>query len=392
MRSHIFGGSMIVAGTAIGAGMLALPVATAAGGFFPSILIYLLCYVFMLVTGLFVAELCLKSTKETNLISIASNYMGKWGRYVTWALYLFLFYTLTVAYITAGGLLVSQVTGFSQILSMTFFTLALGLVVFLGTAIVDRCNLFLIAGLVISYIAFLFYSWSHIEPTRLLHIAWPKAFLALPVIFTSFSYQGTVPSLVTYLQRDPKKIRWAIIIGTSVVFVFYLLFQFFILGSIPLEGLLQAKDEGNTAISPLAMLSGREGAYLFGQFFSFFAVTTSFLGVTLGLFDFFSDGLQLRKRGKTKFLIAFCTFIPPLCISLVYPGIFLVALGYAGGIGCALLLGLLPTLWIWSSRFIRKEAGKKIISGGRLFLLFLFAFVLFELGIEVIGEILRLTS
>ncbi len=392
MRSHIFGGSMIVAGTAIGAGMLALPVATAEGGFLPSILIYSLCYLFMLVTGLFVAELCLKSEKEVNLISIANKYMGKKGRYLTWGLYLFLFYTLTIAYITAGGNLISQVTGYSTFFTMPLFTLLFGSLVYVGTQAVDRSNLLLITGLIISYLIFLFFTADHIDVTRLSHLAWPKAFLALPVIFTSFSYQGTVPSLVTYLGRDSSKIRWAIVIGTTLVFLVYLLFQFFILGSIPLQGLIEAKKAGNTAISPLAELSGREKAYLFGQLFSFFAVTTSFLGVTLGLFDFFSDGLRLKKRGKTKAIVAFFTFVPPLCISLIYPGIFLIALGYAGGIGCALLLGLLPSLWIWSSRFIRKEGGKKIISGGRLFLLFLFAFVLFELSIEVIGELLRLTS
>jgi tyrosine-specific transport protein len=47
---HLVGGTLLVAGTSIGVGMLALPVATAAGGFLPSLMIYFLCWFFMLCT------------------------------------------------------------------------------------------------------------------------------------------------------------------------------------------------------------------------------------------------------------------------------------------------------------------------------------------------------
>ncbi|HKZ00308.1 MAG TPA: aromatic amino acid transport family protein, partial [Rhabdochlamydiaceae bacterium] len=53
---HLLGGILLVAGTSIGVGMLALPVATAAGGFVPSLLIYLICWIFMMCTGLLILE------------------------------------------------------------------------------------------------------------------------------------------------------------------------------------------------------------------------------------------------------------------------------------------------------------------------------------------------
>ena len=36
-HAHILGGAFLVAGTSIGAGMLALPIVSAMGGFFPAI-------------------------------------------------------------------------------------------------------------------------------------------------------------------------------------------------------------------------------------------------------------------------------------------------------------------------------------------------------------------
>ena len=70
---HVFGGALLVCGTSVGAGMLALPIATASGGFFPSVLIFFLCYLFMMATGLLFMEIALKMPKDSNIISIAAH-------------------------------------------------------------------------------------------------------------------------------------------------------------------------------------------------------------------------------------------------------------------------------------------------------------------------------
>ena len=41
-KGSVFGGSLLVAGTSIGGGMLALPVLTSLAGFIPSFIVYLL--------------------------------------------------------------------------------------------------------------------------------------------------------------------------------------------------------------------------------------------------------------------------------------------------------------------------------------------------------------
>ncbi|MES2272690.1 MAG: aromatic amino acid transport family protein, partial [Chlamydiota bacterium] len=56
--SPVFGGTLLVAGTSIGAGMLALPVVTASGGFLPALFVYFLCWLFMTCTGLLLLEIC----------------------------------------------------------------------------------------------------------------------------------------------------------------------------------------------------------------------------------------------------------------------------------------------------------------------------------------------
>ena len=51
--SRYLGGILLVAGTTIGAGMLALPVSTAFMGFYPSLLIFAICWFFMLISAVF---------------------------------------------------------------------------------------------------------------------------------------------------------------------------------------------------------------------------------------------------------------------------------------------------------------------------------------------------
>lgn len=384
---HLWGGTLLVAGTSIGAGMLALPVVTAEGGFWPSCLIYLFCWAFMTCTGLLFLEICLKLPPNANIVSMAGAYLGRGGIAFAWALYLFLFYCLTVAYISGGGGLLLEWTRLSipPIAGQAIFILLFAPFVYFGARAVDRINRFLMVGLILSYVAFIVFGLPHVQPALFSHVHWGASLHALPVIFTSFSYQGVIPSLTAYMKRDAKQIRIAIIVGTAITFAVYLLWEFLILGIVPVEGengLAAARAQGLTAASPLRTHTGVGAVYAIGQCFAFFAITTSFLGVTLGLMDFLADGLKLPKLGWRRVWLACLTFGPPAAIAFIRPGIFIQALIFAGGIGCALLLGFLPTLLAWVSRARSSEPVQ--LPGGRFILMLLFLFVIIELAFEII--------
>ena len=55
---------------------------------------------------------------------------------------------------------------------------------------------------------------------------------------------GDHPHLMTYMDRDVKKVRISIILGTSIPLLVYLVWETLILGIVPIEGpggLLEAK-------------------------------------------------------------------------------------------------------------------------------------------------------
>lgn len=385
-KRKVLGGGLLVAGTSIGAGMLGLPISTGVGGFWPAVFIFCLCWLFSTSTGFLLLEISLKMPRGANLISMSEQYLGKFGKFCSWILYLFLFYCLSVAYIAVGGPLLVEASGEMSWLGSVFFTVFLGFFVYVGAKYVDRINFWLMVGLIGTYLAFLFFGAKFVQPHLLAQASWFPASLALPVIFTSFSYQGIVPSLTHYLQSDARKVRQAILLGTSIAFVVYIVWEVLILGMIPVKGsygLFEAQRLGEIGSEALKYHTGSEILFTIQQYFAFFAIATSFLGVNLGLFDFLSDGLKISKRGWGKVWLAVITFIPPLFIALSNPHIFLTALGYAGGVGAALLLGLIPILMVWVARYRRKEMSGRQLIGGRFLLVCLIVFVLINLWIQL---------
>lgn len=365
-----------MAGTAIGGGMLALPVLTAAAGFLPAVCIYIICWLFMVGTGFLFAEIFLWQKEEINIVSMAKMTLGIPGQIVAWALYLFLFYSLTVAYTSAGGNLVTDLLpnlprgGGSLIFVVLFAPF-----VILGPGACDRLNWLLMAGLILSFALFFFSAVPKVEGELLAHSDWSKMLLAVPVIFTSFGFQGLVPTLSNYLQRDSKRIKRAILWGSSIPLLVYIVWEILILGVVPLEGLQLAQQMGQSAVYPLRAVLHLPWLYTVGEFFAFFSIVTSFLGVTLGMLDFLADGLSVKKTALGRLFVAALIFVPAIAISMSNPAIFLNALSYGGGFGCALILGLMPIVMAISGRYILKKEGERLLFGGLPLLLIMTIFI-----------------
>ena len=389
MKGNVLKGSLLIAGTSIGGGMLALPVLTSLGGFIPSLVIYLVCWIFMASTGLLFLEVSQWIGTETNIVTMAKTTLGIPGQIATWLIYLFLFYCLTVAYIVGCGNLVTELLNnqIPQWLGFLVFLAVFIPLVYAGAKWVSKINLFLMFGLGLSFFLFVLLGWRSVNPEHLTYKNWSLSLLGLPIAFTSFAYQGIIPTLVNYFDHDIPKARKAILIGSFIPLIAYIIWQWLILGIVPTfgpGGLQETMEAGQNAVYPLKNFIEAPSIYIIAQFFAFFALVTSFLGVTLGLVDFLADGLAVPKTSFNKVWLCALVFLPPLFIAILYPHIFLKALDYAGGYGCALLLGLMPILMVWAGRYYQKRTADYPFPGGKLALLALLAFILIELAVEVL--------
>ena len=152
-KGSVLGGALLIAGSCIGAGMLALPIMTGIAGFVPSIILLVIACIFMVSTAILLVEAYQWFDKPINLLSMIETTMGKTGRAASWFLYLFLFYALIVAYLSAIGNHIHQFMDFPDWVGSTFFALLFGSLVYFGTGCVDYSNRLLMLGKIVSYLA-----------------------------------------------------------------------------------------------------------------------------------------------------------------------------------------------------------------------------------------------
>lgn len=372
-NKRIFGGTMLITGCCIGAGMIGLPVLSAVAGFLPSTLAMIFSYIFTTLTGLLILEATLWFEKRVNLPTIVASTLGKPGKYLTMGLFLFLFYCLFVAYIDGGGILMSSVlsaafnTTLSRTLGMiTCIALVAG-ITYAGTRTADYINRLLLIGLVITYFALIFAGMPYIAKENLSHVNFSASIAVVPILLICFGYQNLVPSITYYLKKNVNAIRFAIIIGNLIPFFIYMLWNFVILGMLPATHTSTA-GEADTVIQLLQNALPEVSVISFVKAFSLFALLTSFIPSAISFVDFLKDAMvtTFHQTKRHDFLVYNLVFIPPFICALIYPHIFLRALSFAGGFIDVLLFGVLPATVVLIGRNVKKISGPYTVIGGNL--------------------------
>lgn len=385
----VIGGMLLVAGSCIGAGMLALPILTGLAGFFPSLTMLVLSWAFMTFTGLLLVEVIGWFKGQVNLISMCKEALGEKGRWTAWFAYLFLFYSLLVAYTAASGSIFSAILDSLFHISVPgwaasiFFTVLFGWIVYLGTRTVDLFNRVLMVGLIAAYLGMIALGISRIDSALLLHSAPQYTLLSLPVLVVSFGFQNMIPSLSSYLKGDLRRVRITIVGGSLITLVVYLVWSLLVLGVVEPMAIHDSYTRGEEATIALRAVLGSSAISHFAQGFAFFAIVTSFLAQGLTLTHFLADGFKVTPTRKNLWWLCSLALVPPLAFALYNPQIFFKALSFAGGICAMILFGILPVSMAWVGRYQRKHTSPYHVSGGKPVLLIALLFSLLVIGCEV---------
>jgi tyrosine-specific transport protein len=381
---------LLIIGTSVGAGMLGLPIAAAQLGFTGSIIMLCTCWLIMLAGAFLILEVCLWMPQNTNLISMAKATIGPFGQLVAWTSYLLLLYSLLCAYIAGGSDLLHNALLLVGVhlpsgLTSFIFTLALGSVVYLGTSSVDKTNrVFMIIKFstyfIVIFLLLPFISFTYLAAGNMYYLT---SISAISVSTAAFGWAILIPTLRVYFDGDIKKLKLAIVLGSIAPLICYIIWDAVIMGVLPLSGdnslgyISHSSNSTSNLVDTLSSTVHAKTITVFIKLFTSVCVLTSFLGVSLCLTDFFSDGLKLEKKGRNKFLIHSLTFIPALSIVMFFPNIFIKALEYAG-INAAILLILLPAWMTWKGRYHREMTSEFRVPAGKfvLFILILFSITL----------------
>ena len=389
---------MIVAGTCIGAGMLALPVSTAASGFTYSTMAFCFTWIMMMLSALLMLEASLWYKEDANLITMMKSTWGVSGAIVTWIIYVLFLYALMTAYASgAAGILGKGLAlmGLPETWGPALLAVLFGVIVYMGAAYVDWVNRLMMIGLFVAYLILVFTIVPKLSPELLLE-GHPKYLWSVgPLLVTSFGFHLTIPSLKNYLDGDAKRLRLAILVGGFIPLVVYLLWELLILGVIPLQGessllaILHGEQQGKHAVIELTQILSdmlhNPKVTFFSRLFGLCAILTSFIGVSLGLFDFFADGFKMHKTHKNKLILAVLTFLPPILIAAYCPR-FISALHYAG-LFAAILLILLPALIVWKGRYGAVKESHYRVWGGKPLIIAVILFGVSILALEILHHL-----
>ena len=351
------GSTLLVAGTMIGAGMLAMPLTSAGIGFGFTLVLLLGLWALLTFSALLFVELYQTAESDAGIGTLAEQYFGKAGRIIATAVLIIFLYALIAAYVSGGGSLLKDLLpeSFGDKVSILLFTVIFGSFIVIGTHSVDKINRVLFFVMLAAFAVVLSLMLPEIKFDNLMATPIDNALIisASPVFFTAFGFHGSIPSLNKYLDGNVKALRISILAGSAITLCAYILWQMSTHGLLTQNEFLQILKEDATlnglvkatlAITGSNMIAGAV------KLFSTLALVTSFLGVGLGLLECIEDLLKRSFNiSAGRISLGLMTFIPPLVFALFYPEGFILALGYAGQM-FAFYAVVLPVSLVWKAR------------------------------------------
>ena len=364
------GSTLLVAGTMIGAGMLAMPLTSAGIGFGFTLVLLLGLWALLTFSALLFVELYQTAESDAGIGTLAEQYFGKAGRIIATAVLIIFLYALIAAYISGGGSLLKDLLpeSFGDKVSILLFTVIFGSFIVIGTHGVDKINRVLFFVMLAAFAVVLSLMLPAIKFDNLMATPIDNALIisASPVFFTAFGFHGSIPSLNKYLGGNVKALRISILAGSAITLCAYILWQMSTHGLLTQNEFLQLLKEDatlNGLVKATLAITGSNVIAGAVKLFSTLALVTSFLGVGLGLLECIEDLLKRSFNiSAGRISLGLMTFIPPLVFALFYPEGFILALGYAGQM-FAFYAVVLPVSLVWKARRAHTNLPYKVWGG-----------------------------
>ena len=364
------GSTLLVAGTMIGAGMLAMPLTSAGIGFGFTLVLLLGLWALLTFSALLFVELYQTAESDAGIGTLAEQYFGKAGRIIATAVLIIFLYALIAAYVSGGGSLLKDLLpeSFGDKVSILLFTVIFGSFIVIGTHSVDKINRVLFFVMLAAFAVVLSLMLLEIKFDNLMATPIDNALIisASPVFFTAFGFHGSIPSLNKYLGGNVKALRISILVGSAITLCAYILWQMSTHGLLTQNEFLQILKEDATLNGLVKATLAITGSNIIAgavKLFSTLALVTSFLGVGLGLLECIEDLLKRSFNiSAGRISLGLMTFIPPLVFALFYPEGFILALGYAGQM-FAFYAVVLPVSLVWKARRTHTNLPYKVWGG-----------------------------
>ncbi|ANO34790.1 septum formation protein [Vibrio breoganii] len=366
-------------GTAVGAGVLFLPIKAGAGGFWPLVILALIAAPMTWFAHKSLARFVLSSKNENaDITDVVEEHFGKTGANIITFAYFFAIYPIVLIYgvgitNTVDSFMVNQL-GMESVprwlLSGGLIALMTGGVVF-GKELMLKATSAMVYPLVLILLALSVYlipdwntSMMSVTPewTTLPSTIW----LAIPIIVFSFNHspiisQFTKEQRKTYGKDAHKKTDMITGGASAMLMGFVMFFVFSVVLSLSPEQLAQAQAENISVLSYLANVHASPIISILGPVIAFAAITSSYFGHFLGAHEGLVGLAKSRSNASAskidKIALGFIV-VTTWIVAIVNPSI----LGMIEAIGApmiAAILFIMPVFAMYKVPAMKKLATTK---------------------------------
>ena len=364
-------------GTAVGAGILFLPINVGLGGFWPLVIMALAALPMTFLAHRGLARFVLSSNKDdSDFTDVVQEHFGQGaGRLISLLYFLSIFPILLIYGVgltnTVNDFMVNQL-GLAQpprVVLSGVLVAAMVAVMLGGEKLMLRAFAFLVYPLVAVLFALSLYLIPHWQmPSTDLVVSSELAinlWLAVPVIVFSFSHAAAISSFANAQRRhygDAARPKADTILKYTALMLisFVLLFVFSCVFALSSEQLQAAKDANISVLSYLANTYDNPILAYVGPLVAFVAITSSFFGHFLGARESF-NGLvvkhsNLDHRGADKLGVALM-FVAIWVCAIYNPSILGMMEAISGPI-IAMILFIMPMVAVYKVDALSQYRGK----------------------------------
>jgi tyrosine-specific transport protein len=340
MNKKFWATTFTLTGTIIGAGILGLPYAFAKSGFLAGLFWLVVLGAVMIFVNLSLGEVTLRTKGKHQLSGYAEKYLGIWGKRLMFFAMLFGVYSALLAYLVGEGQSFSSLipgNGHPLIFGIAFW-LIMTLLLKEGLKGLKKIEtwgviiiIVIVGGIFIRFVQF-------VEPVNLM--VWNQSSFAIPIGVVLFALLGftSIPELREEIRGQEKLLKKAIIIGTLIPIILYIIFSAIFIGVL------------GTDISQIATLSFGPLMTILG----IFTMLTSYFVLSFSLKDTLKYDIKTSK--VTSFIF---TSLVPLILYLVVTQLDFIGFTLILGIGGVISGGLTGILILLMLKRAKKTKRNK---------------------------------
>ena len=321
MNKKFWATTFTLTGTIIGAGILGLPYIFAKSGFLVGLFWLITIGAVMIFVNLCLGEIALRTRGRHQLSGYAKKYLGKWGKRAMFFAMLFGIYSALLAYLVGEGESLSKLLpgNINPLILGIGFWILMTLLLKEGLKGLKKVETWGVIAIIAIIIGIFIRFFPKIQTPNLM--IWNSTNLALPIGIVIFALMGftSISELREEIRGNEKLLKKAIILGSLIPIILYILFSATVIGVLG-KNITQV---ATLSFGPLMTILG------------IFTMLTSYFVLAFSLRDTFKYDVKISK--PNNFIL---TSIIPLVLYILVTQFEFIGFAFILGIGGVISGGL----------------------------------------------------